>query len=150
MTDFKISKESAEEQLGIFNEWYDIDPEDFSEIAEGNQAAQNAFKVVTRKLIRAIRKGYLEIREESGKDGSPTLIVEQSMSRPIEDVGKVSYREVTGLARSAVKVSDSDNDTMKTYKLLGVLSGEDYRLFQKLRGADIGVCDCLGFLFMQV
>jgi hypothetical protein len=150
MSEYKISEESAEEQLGIFNEWYDIDPEDFSEMAEGNQAAQNAFKVVSRKLIRAIRKGYLEIREEKGKDGSPTLVVEQVLSRPIEDVERVKYREVTGLARTAVKTKEGDNDTLRNYKLLGILSGEDYKLFQKLRGADIGVTDCLGFLFMQV
>lgn len=150
MAEYKLSKESAEEQLGIFNEWYDIDPEDFSEMAEGNQAAQNAFKVVSRKLVRAIRKGYLEIREEKGKDGSPTLVVEQVLSRPIEDIERITYREVTGMARTAVKTKEGDNDTLRTYKLLGVLSGENYKMFQKLRGADIGVTDCLGFLFMQV
>lgn len=150
MSEYKISEESAEEQLGRFNEWYDIDPEDFKEIAKGNTSLQNAYTVAKRRLVRAIRIGRLEIREESSKKSEPTLIVEQTLQCPMGDVKKIVYKELTGALRASVQIEEGDNDTRKNYKTLAVISGEDHKMFYKLRRGDIGVADSLGFLFAQV
>ena len=150
--DYKISEESAQEQIGLFNEWYDIDPEDFcaDEVVEANKNLKASYLYAIRKLNRAIRKGRLEIREETGKSGEPVLIVEQILSRPIGDLEKIQYKELSGIVRSTIKYEESDNETRRTYKMLGILSGEGYKFFHGLKGADIGVADSLGFLYMQV
>jgi len=147
--DYKISEESAEQQLSIFHEWYDLDPSDFEEISSSDSAAQSAYRIVRRRLIRAIRKGYLEIREESSKDGQ-TLVVEQTLVHPIDNTSKITYGEVTGFSRVAVKEEVGDNATRKNYKALAALAKEPPKLFEKFRGPDVGVADCLGFLFAQV
>jgi len=147
--EYKISEESAEAQLGLFHEWYDLDPSDFEEMSGTDSAAQSAYRIVSKRLIRAIRKGYLEIREETTKDGQ-TIVVEQTLVNPIDGTVKITYGEVTGFSRVAVKEEPGDNATRKNYKTLASLSKQSPKLFEKFRGPDVGVADCLGFLFAQV
>lgn len=145
--EFKISEESAQAQLELFTEWYGIDLDEM--LAEADPKTKGAVNLAKAKVIKALRWGALEFKELSDNDG-PTLIVEQNLMRPIGALDKIVYQEVSGLARASMKSDDSVNDTARMYQFLAVLSKQDMFTFHKLRGADIGVVDSLGFLFLMV
>lgn len=149
MSKYKLSEESARDTLGRFNEWYDIDPEELEELAKVDEKTAIAQAILDRRLIRTIREGLVDIREEQGKNGAPTLIVEQRLKYPVGDVSLVQYKEITGLLMSAVAYEKKDNDDMKMFKKLGVISGEGYSLFQNMVRGDRKVIQTLSFLFSQ-
>lgn len=143
----KISPEGAKAQIDLFNEWYDIEPED---ITGTGDAIARSYEMAIARLTRAIRRGRVEIRGEADKAGKSTLIIEQTLANPVGDTQKIIYREVTGAAKSDVRVTDSDNETAKNYRFLAALSGESYEFFKEFSGPDVTVADCLAFLFVQV
>jgi hypothetical protein len=147
--ELRISESNAKEQLDLFFEWYDIDFDEMYEAAQQGQGAASV-RAAKSKLIKAIRQGRIEIKEESDRKKEPTLNLYQHLDWPILEKKSVQFKEVTGATRVALKTGGSSNETAKMYQLLGALSGEGAEFFLRLKRADIGIADVIGFLFLMV
>jgi hypothetical protein len=144
-----ISKENAQEQLDLFFDWYDIDFEEMYEAAiQGENGA--TIRAAKNKLIKAIRQGRIEVKEVSNDKGETSLELHQKLDCPIFDKNVLVYKEITGSIRASAKADPKANDTKKMYQLLGSITGEGAEIFLRLRRADIGLTDMIGFLFLMV
>lgn len=139
MADYKISEESAQEQFQIFLDYYDLDEDDFddSDVKAGMSLSR-------KKLTRAIRKGMLEISNDK------KLVVTQHLKAPKGENSVINYRIVNGTSKISMKSKSSKDTYGKIYALLGSLSDLGDMAIQKLEGADLGVAESLGTLFLQV
>lgn len=145
-----ISEEAAEAQIQIFLDWYDICREDFVNVEDGDMSSTWYDKIVKR-LVRAIRKGLVEFKEENTKDGSPTLNIYQTLTSPITGVDNpICYKEISGRAKLAMRGNAKTGQFAQIYLYLGGLCGESETVFHKMRGRDGAIAECLGFLFLQV
>jgi hypothetical protein len=148
MTEYIVSEENAEKQIELYYGWYDIDPVEFETLGKADNTVDVAYDIMHKRLVNAIRKGRVEIREEEVK-GKPSLIVEQTLQFPVGDVEKIIYREIDGIVVSMYQFGKNDNDDMKNFKRLGYISGENYKLFQSMIRGDRKVIQTLGFFFAQ-
>ena len=105
MAEFILSEESAKEQLDYFLEYYDID----ISVLNGDQA--DAVKASADKLIRAIRAGLLEISSEAE--------IVQRLKSPAGDVKSLTYGELTGNSKLALKNKAQTDNYGRMYALLG-------------------------------
>ena len=141
MSDFKISEESAEEQISNLLEYYDIEIEDFD-----NENLKSALATSRRKLVKAIRKGMIEIKEE---DGTP--IVYQHLLKPVKGIeSPIRYKEVDGRSKRAMKKMSENDYSGRIYAFLGGLSGDGSTIIERFQSQDLTVAECLGTIFLQV
>ena len=136
-----ISEDSAIEQLDILMEFYDIDKNDI-EIEEGVEAVQT----LMNGLVRAIRKGRLEIKLDS--DGK--LLVTQHLKHPPGDIADVDYSVVGQKARLAMDRVKSTKEQERMCAFMGSLSGMGVQGVSGLVGADMGTMNRLATLFSMV
>ena len=136
-----ISEDSAIEQLDILMEFYDIDKNDI-EIEEGVEAVQT----LMNGLVRAIRKGRLEIKLDS--DGK--LLVTQHLKHPPGDIADVDYSVVGQKARLAMDRVKSTKEQERMCAFMGSLSGLGVQGVSGLVGADMGTMNRLATLFSMV
>jgi len=148
--DYQISEEVAQKQFDDFCEWYGLDFASLIKTAEGTDYAA-AIPMGRDRVLREIRAGHIEIREDSTSDGGSSLVVVQHLARPkAGQKPEIVYKELTGAMRAGVKTSKDSNRTEDMYRLLARISGCDTQVFHGLRGRDIGIADAIGFLFLQV
>ena len=136
-----ISEDSAIEQLEILMEFYDIDKNDI-EIEEGVEAVQT----LMNGLVRAIRKGRLEIKLDSDQK----LIVTQHLKHPPGDIADVDYSVVGQKARLAMDRVKSTKEQERMCAFMGSLSGLGVQGVSGLVGADMGTMNRLATLFSMV
>jgi hypothetical protein len=136
-----ISDESAREQLETLMDFYDIDKDDI-EIEEGPEAVQT----LMNGLIRAIRKGRLEIKTDS--DGQ--LLVTQHLQHAPGDINTVEYNVVGQKARLAMDRVKSTKEQERMCAFMGSLSGLGVQGVSSLVGADMGTMNRLATLFSMV
>ncbi len=133
-----ISRESAEQQLNLFLEYYDIVKEDIKDESQENSLSQTC-----NILIRAIMRGALEISEDS--DG---LKVIQHLEKTKFEVLDIEYK-VCGGATKLYAVEKSKGDNAKAiYLLMGSLSNLGYETMKKFKATDSKVLENLGLLFL--
>jgi len=137
----KISKENA---TAIFNKlvkYYDVDPEDFG----SRKDLKSSFEYVSTRLIRAIKNGDLEIKDENG-----TPIVYQHLRKPPAELkgSTIKYKELDGNCRAAMK--DTDNDNMRNQMLIAALIGEDVSIILNFKSKDLSIAEYLASFFMTV
>lgn len=140
--DLVISQEAAEEQLNLFLNYYDIDLEDTGndkDLARANRSVKN-------KIIRAVRKGLVEFKEEDD-----TLNVYQNLTKPLQGVtSPIKYKEPTGHSKIAMKESENTDQYGKMYNLLGGMSGEGKKPFLQMKGKDLSIAESLALLFLDI
>ncbi len=136
-----ISDESAKEQLEILMDYYDIDKNDI-EIEEGPEAVQT----LMNGLIRAIRKGRLEIKVDS----DAKLLVIQHLQHAPGDIDVVEYSVVGQKARLAMDRVKSTKEQERMCAFMGSLSGLGVQGVSGLVGADMGTMNRLATLFSMV
>lgn len=138
MSNMILSEENAEEQFNLLLEYYDIDePED--------DDLKKAFGMAKRKLIKAIRKGRLEIKEENG------LKVYQNLSQKYTQMeSPIVYGEVCGKAKIAMREASDNDNYGKIYALLGGLTGNGSGQIKVLKGIDLAIAENLGSVFLMV
>ena len=136
MAEFIISEDSAIEQLDYFLEYYDMD---LSALPEEQAIAVESAKT---QIIRAIRIGNLEI--SSGAE------IAQRLKNPAGDVKSLTYGELTGNSKLAMKNKAQTDNYGRIYALLGSLSGVGEGGIAKLRGADLSLAESIGILFLQI
>ncbi len=134
---FILSEESADKQVDMFCEYYDIDR---SECAE-SQA--EAVETSIKKISKAIRRGTVEISLNDDED----IIVTQTIPLKDESETKIVYGALSGKNKKAMSKQE---DYGKIYALLGSLSGLGDTAISKLKGAHLSVAECIGMLFLQV
>jgi hypothetical protein len=132
--DYKLSEEAAKDQLDIFYEYYDLDVDDLP-------AAQNsAAKQSEKRVIRAIRLCNLEFKEEDSI----------KITQHLKSKDTLEYAELSGQSKIAMgKCADTDQYG-KIYALCGSLTGVGAAGIQKLKGADLSLCECMGALFLFI
>ena len=136
-----ISEESANEQLETLMNFYDIDKDDI-EIEEGPEAVQT----LINGLIRAIRKGRLEIKTDSDSQ----LLVTQHLQHAPGDVSTIEYKVVGQIARLAMDRVKSTKEQERMCAFMGSLSGLGVQGISSLVGADMGTMNRLATLFSMV
>jgi len=144
MSEKKLSKENAQKQLDTLLDYYDLDLDDISD-----ENVHNAITSSCNKLLKAIKKGRLEIKEEDD-----TLNVYQYLKKPIGgkegSLTVIKYREIDGRSKIAMKDNKESDYHGKIYSFLGGLSKEGGAVIMRLKGVDISIAECLGALFLQV
>ena len=136
-----ISEEIAAEQLAVLMEYYDIDKNDI-EIEEGPEAVQT----LMNGLVRAIRKGRLEIKLDS--DGK--LIVTQHLKHPPGEIDSINYNVVGQKARLAMDRVKNTKEQERMCAFMGSLSGLGSTGIGSLVAADMGTMNRLATLFSMV
>jgi len=132
-----ISRESAEEQIDVLLEYYDLDDDDI-----GNAEKESGLDMTKHKLIKHIMKGRLEISES--EDG---LSVIQHLRSGKEDM---TYQEICGRHKIQMKNNSQDDWFGKMYSLVGSMTGVGSKAIENLKGVDMSVCECLGAIFLNV
>jgi len=135
----KISEENATAQLQVLLDYYDIDFADFED-----DKLRQAMTHASKKLVKAIQKGRLEIVESDG------ITIRQHLKNPSGEVSVLTYREVDGTSKVAMKSKGDGDNYGKIYAMMGSLSGLGDVAIQKLKGVDLALVENLGTLFLQV
>ena len=128
--EYKISEETAQHQLKIFVEYYDIDL---------NLLAPHKDRVV-KKLILGLRLGKIEIVEEG------QVKIHQYYNDSKNGNQKITYGPITGFIR--IEVDKMKDGMEKIYYLISALSEEDKTIFKRMEGLDILIAECIGGLFL--
>jgi len=150
MTSFILGEKEAQDQIDMFCDWYGIDLDEIEEVAESD-----ALAMVRRALIKAFRKGWLEVRLVEDKHGGDSIEVLQRLHRPIRgrdgvEISEILYPEITGATKANVRIPKNASETAAMFHHLALISKEPVELFNKLRGSDIRTANLFGFLFLQV
>jgi len=134
--DYKVSEESAREQLDAMYDYYEID---FDELPE---KLAPVLKATDAKLLKAVRLGRVEMA--LGDDG--VIVVTQHLRSGGDPL---VYREIDGQAKVAMGAKDADDAYGKAYALMGALCGLGETAITKLKSHDLAVVECLGTVFLQ-
>jgi hypothetical protein len=136
---YKISEESAQEQINIFTDAGMVEIDDITDHAtrEGLLSSLNVLK-------RAIMRGFLEV--SLSKNGELKVI--QNLQRNPDKT--IEYKEMTGEAKIIMGKASDDNNYEKAYTLLGYLSGLGVDGIKKLRGIDLSIAECLSAVFLGI
>jgi hypothetical protein len=141
VSDLTISEEPAAKAFESLCEFYDIDFEDIED-----ESVRTSLESAKKKIVRAIRKGRIEIKDE---DGVP--IIYQHIARPIKNIDSpIRYRELDGRSKIAMKDTKSTDLHGKLYSFMGGLSGLGQAKIALLKGVDISLVECFGLFFLQV
>ena len=129
---WKLSEDSAMEQVSRFLDGYGIDP-DSGKLADMKND-------LLEKLLKFVRLGYVEINDD--------LTIKQNLVDAPGSVPTITYKKLKGKA-----IIDSDGTAkdekynVALHALLGSLSGEGPAVFQTLGPIDLQVAETLGTLF---
>ncbi|MCK5127580.1 MAG: hypothetical protein KAR42_15090 [candidate division Zixibacteria bacterium] len=130
-----ISWEVANEQFNLFLDYYDLEAEDFA-----NEATKEQFETASNKLVKAITKGRLEIKEEE------SLCVTQIL----KNGEHIEYGVVSGKHKLAMKGKKDTDIFGRIYAIMGSITGLGETAILKLAGIDLSIAESLGFLLLQV
>jgi hypothetical protein len=129
-----INEEVATEQAGIMLDYYDIDPEDLPE------DQQKVVETYTRKLIKAIMKGRVEIKEVDGKP---------AITQFTDGGSTIEYGVLSGKAREETSKVKDNNHYGKIFAMLGSMGNVGKDGISALEGPDLTTAEALGMLFLQ-
>lgn len=123
--DYKLSEESAKEQLDLFFQYYDVNPD----------YLMSSKDRILGKIILGLRLGKIEIVLEEGL-------------KIIQYVGKdkIEYGQISGLIR--IELDKYEDGIKKIYAVIRMISQEDESTFKKMEGIDILIAECIGALFL--
>ena len=121
-----------------FLDYYDIDQEDIV-IEQGAVAIET----ILNRLIRAVRKGHLEIQDGGAK-------VVQHLKFPMGDVTQIIYGELSQKNKFAMDGIPEKKPIARMNALMGSLAGVPGNALMSLKGVDLSVMERLATLFMVV
>lgn len=134
---FILSEETAEEQLILFLDFYEIYEDDL-----GSQAEKDALETASNKIKIAIRKGQLTFKENG------------TFTQTLNNKSKIEYEILSGAAKVQNKArKDESEDAMRTnrlYAMMGSLAGLEAENMKKFKAIDLSVMECVGFLLSTV
>jgi len=141
----KISRESAEDQIDLLFEEYDIDLDDpeYSEVDEDGDKLADVMMTQRRKLVKYIMRGRLEISDTDGK-----FVVRQILKRPFDDLSSIEYGQKLAKAKISMKSVKASDNYGRLYSFMGSLSGQGMHVFTKMSPADLSVAETLAAVFL--
>ncbi len=132
MAEYKISEEVAENSYDEMVEYYVFDIDDLP------QDQKNLALLCRKKIIKAIRKGKIEI-----------IIDDEILIRQhLKNGNPIEYKEITGKAK--IQSDKKDGIYGKIHNILGSVSGLGPAFFSKLKGADMSLSECIGNTLLMV
>jgi len=132
----RISRELAQEQLDLLNEYYDVDPEYMTEMVG------NAVKQQSLGILKSIVRGRLSI--DATEEG---LLITQYLEKPVGDISEVVYGEMGSIAMKAVDRAKTNVD--KIYALVGALTKQPPKLFSdQMSHVDRSTAEDIGNYFL--
>jgi plasmid stabilization system protein ParE len=136
MKEYVFSRKVAEQEIEKMLDYYEIDIDEIED-KDLKRAIRGSFD----RLIKAVRLGRLEIKLEDGikivqklRDGST----------------KIEYREIDGVAKTAMAGKQDADYYGKSYALMGSLSNLGEAAIKKLKGPDLSLVEVLGMIFLSV
>lgn len=131
-----LSKENAEKELKRFTDKFFIFLDDDNE----------EDKVSNEILVKAIRIGAFEFKEEKGE-----FLTIQHLQRPTDEIKDITYHEVTGMSRVCMGNISNESDVYgRLYHMLSNLSGQPVGLFESdMRLPDLLFAEKLAMLFLN-
>jgi plasmid stabilization system protein ParE len=133
---YKLSKESAQNELKKMLDYYEIDIE-----AIEDENLKRAIGQGYDRLVKAVRLGRLKIKLEKGIE-----IIQILRSNGNE----ISYREIDGVSKMEMAGKKQDDYYGKSYALMGSLCGMGESAIKQLKGVDLSLCEVLGLIFLSV
>jgi plasmid stabilization system protein ParE len=133
---YKISSKNARIQLEKMFDYYEIDIDEIEE-----KELKRAIKGGYERLVKAIRLGRLEINLEDG-----IKIIQTTRNSGT----KITYREIDGVAKSAMAGKEEKDYYGKSYALMGSLCDLGEAAIKKLKGVDLSLAEVLGMIFLSV
>jgi hypothetical protein len=137
----KISEEKALKDFQSLLDYYDMEPDDLKDIKVDQGDVMQSFEYTKKRIVRAITKGRIEIKNEGGRP----IIVHHLTGQE----KKLEYKPVSGKAKLEMGKIESNNNE-RLYTLMGVLCGEGKTTIQGLEGPDLSLVEVLGNLFLLV
>lgn len=132
-----LDRDTAEKQVDMLFEFYDIDPEFIVE------RLQDPVESHRLGLIKAVMRGRLSIEEN--EDG---ITVTQILKNEVMEKSRLVYREIDSRALAASRRGESVQETM--FFLLAALAKVDSDVYDEMHPEDRSVAKDLGNLFLMV
>jgi len=139
---YVLDEQPAQDQLDLLLDFYDIEIADFSDFKSPDARVQEAMRSAAKRLLRYIRRGYIEITTENG------LTITQRLKFPKGETTELHYQIMTGKAKIQMKRADEDDFYGKIYCLVGSLTNLPEGSISSLIGVDSSVVECLGAIFL--
>jgi hypothetical protein len=137
----KISKEAAQEQVDLFMDLYDIDPDFLPENRVSN------LKTIEMQNVKNIMRGRVEIKEEDGQ-----AVITQFLTKPIKagqsEIKQLVYKNFGATAK--MEMDKVEGEHAKINALLSSMCNESTVTLQKMKGIDQSVAEMIGSFFMYV
>lgn len=134
----KISDESADEQIKMLLDYYDVDP---SKMPEDSQ------KVIETNLTTikdSIKSGICEIKKNESGD------VHIIHYRPGKTPSQIVYKTLTGRAKIAMGPKKQTDAYGRIYALMGIISGLGEDFITDLPASELKITEAIGLFFLQV
>lgn len=132
---YKLSKESAKNELKKMLDYYEIDIDEIED-----EQLKNVILQGYDRMIKAVRLGRLQVKLENGIEIIQTL----------RNGTVIKYREIDGEAKAQMAGKKPDDMYGKSYALMGALSEEGESAIKKLKGVDLSLVEVLGMIFLAV
>lgn len=139
---FKLSRETAEEQLGAFLEFYMLSPESF----QGRLFER--MDQVCERIILTIRKGKLTLKE----DGTASHKLEKNSEGKEQTVAYAVLKGKHKIQGAAASDDDSDEAiaTRRMYAIMASLGNLSENDIIEFHPVDMSIVESLSFLYVNV
>jgi len=142
---FKLSEENAQEQLGVFLDYYEIFPDEF-----GTKEELSLYNMHCANLITAIRAGRIAIAEPQPGELEVLQTTSSGAEIKYSVLGLEAKSQVSGIKYSIDEKSGVEmaaEMTRRNIAILGHLSKEGADIIIQLKGVDMSAAESLAFLF---
>lgn len=131
--EYKLSEDSAMEQLTPMLEYFDLDVNDIKD-----EKHMGAIESSLDQILRDIRLGKIELK----KDDKFCIV------QHLENKSTIDYKIFGGMIKTAMAGKKKDDDMGRMYALLGAASGLGEMAIKSLSASDVKVAERLSLLFL--
>lgn len=145
--EMRISQENAEKEMEKYLAYFDLNIDELKS-EQSNSDRRDALQSSYDRLIKAVRKGRLEVKTDGGEDGDEIQLI-QTVGK-IGKETKLIYKELSGAAKVAMKDAETNDDYGRVYALAGSLNGLGMAGMKKLKGRDLSTAESIGAIVMNI
>ena len=128
-TENSISQESAEEQISLLEDHYEM------EASEDCSIGKESYIKIRNRLVKHITKGRLEITNDEG-----ALVVKQII-KTSEGDQELIYSEIGATAK--LEMDKVSGNVAGMYAMAGSLTGKGFKYITKLKGKNLHLVENL-------
>lgn len=136
MTEYKVDRETAEQEFDRFLDAMDIDGDTAGMTDEDRQG----FDGQKQTIVSAIRKGRLYINENGEPVFTPSTVE--------IDGGVITFYEPSGASYMAMDSKKKGHDVAKMYAMMADMTKQPAKVFAKMKQRDLKVCQAVAVLFL--